>query len=119
MISHELSTIQQHNQVQEWLQSCPGYVEPDLEGLDSPFRVAYLPAHTWKGKRTLSGSSRGIAKANRDAELAIKIREMAERDKGVTAIGEALRMDGRRVHAIAKKFGITIPDKSVFRKEAV
>ena len=51
MISHELSTIQQNAAAQDWLQSCPGYVPPNMEGLDSPFRVAYLPVRTEPKRR--------------------------------------------------------------------
>ena len=119
MISHELSTILQHNQVQEWLQSCPGYVVPDLEGLNSTFRAEYLPAHKVSKTSRRKQPTQNHERAAQEAELAKQIKALADQDKGVTAIGVALRMDGRRVHVLAKKYGITIPDKSVFRKEAI
>lgn len=46
MISNELSTIQQNSQLQEWIQSCPGYVIPNTEDLDIPFKPNYLPVRT-------------------------------------------------------------------------
>lgn len=117
MISHELSTIQQHNQVQEWLQSCPGYVEPDLEGLDSPFRVAYLPIHSWKGSKRHKPTRPSMQRQNLDAEMATKVREMVEHGLGVSAIAKELRVDTRRVHAIAKEFGIKLENKFSQRVE--
>lgn len=119
MISHELSTIQQHNQVQEWLQSCPGYVVPDLEGLNSTFRIAPLPVHTWKGNKRRKPTRVAMQRQNMDAELATKVRDMVELGHGVSAIAKELKVDTRRIHAIAKEFGIKLENKFSLRVEAL
>lgn len=119
MTSHELSTIQQHNQLQEWLQSCPGYVEPDLEGLNSTFRVAYLPVHSWKGGKRSTTTARAIAHLERDAQRAERIREMTKQGCGITEIQQDLKVDSRRVHAIAKEFNIQLQSKFTQRIEGL
>lgn len=86
MISHELSTIQQNAAAQDWLQSCPGYVPPNMEGLDSPFRVAYLPVRTEPKRRKRAEKPRETPerrleryKANQLPESVVStLREMAQ-----------------------------------------
>lgn len=116
MISHELSTIQQNAAAQDWLQSCPGYVPPNMEGLDSPFRVAYLPVRTVV-KRAPRKRPHSVERAAIDAAVAEQIRALVEQGLGISAICSALSADTRRVHRIAAQFDIAIPLKKAFRKE--
>lgn len=118
MISHELSTIQQNAAAQDWLRSLPGYVEPSMEGLDSPFRVPYLPLHTSKAMPPRRQSYIEL-KAREEAELADKIRALVDQGYGITSICRELALDSRRAHRIARQADIDIPNKAAFRKEAV
>lgn len=118
MISLELSTIQQNSQAQDWLSSLPGYVAPDLEGLNSAFRPPYLPVRTVV-KRTPRKRPHNVERAAQEAVIAEQIRALVERGLGISAICAELAMDTRRVRRIAAQYQVEIPIKNTFRKEAV